>query len=401
MSNPIGTTGASGGGITTPVSLANGGTGVALVDPGADRLLFWDDSAGQFTFLSLDAGLALSDTTLTSLNGWRNQVRNGNFPIWQRGTSITPTDNAYTADGWRGLVEGAGALTISQETSTVPTGAKNAAKLAVTATNNLKLGIFQVIEGINARQYRGRPVILTAKIRINTGETITKVRMAIVEFTGTEDSTTGDPISSWGAEGTNPTLAANWAYLTESGTPTDLSLSGNSFVTVSKTATVGASATNLAVFIWSENRTTTNTHSFYAADVELKGGSVETDFEARPIAVEQMICDRYYQRFTNTSGSTANLCFGGCYTTTNTFNTMYWRTRMRAAPTVTFSGGAGHFLCSDASGVGVAVTGTPTASGIRADGASFYGVVASGLVAGNASAFQFANTSWVSASAEL
>jgi hypothetical protein len=49
-----------------PLSLANGGTGVALVDPNADRILFWDDSAGQFTFLVASTGLAISGTNLTA-----------------------------------------------------------------------------------------------------------------------------------------------------------------------------------------------------------------------------------------------------------------------------------------------------------------------------------------------
>lgn len=49
-----------------PLSLANGGTGVALVDPNADRILFWDDSAGQVTFLTVGTGLSISTTTLSS-----------------------------------------------------------------------------------------------------------------------------------------------------------------------------------------------------------------------------------------------------------------------------------------------------------------------------------------------
>jgi hypothetical protein len=49
-----------------PLSLANGGTGVALVDPNADRILFWDDSAGQFTFLTASTGLDITNTTLTN-----------------------------------------------------------------------------------------------------------------------------------------------------------------------------------------------------------------------------------------------------------------------------------------------------------------------------------------------
>src|ERR1043165_521220 len=52
--------------IQTPVSLANGGTGVALTDPNADRILFWDDSAGSFAFLTAGSGLSISGTTITA-----------------------------------------------------------------------------------------------------------------------------------------------------------------------------------------------------------------------------------------------------------------------------------------------------------------------------------------------
>jgi hypothetical protein len=47
----------------TDVPLADGGTGASLADPGADRIMFWDDSAGVVTWLQL-TGLEISDTTL-------------------------------------------------------------------------------------------------------------------------------------------------------------------------------------------------------------------------------------------------------------------------------------------------------------------------------------------------
>lgn len=50
----------------SPVPLANGGTGAALVDPNADRILFWDDSAGAVGFLTPSTGLAISGTDLTA-----------------------------------------------------------------------------------------------------------------------------------------------------------------------------------------------------------------------------------------------------------------------------------------------------------------------------------------------
>jgi hypothetical protein len=55
--------------LTIPISLANGGTGASLVDPGADRVLFWDDSAGAFTFLTAGSGLDITNTTLTATPG--------------------------------------------------------------------------------------------------------------------------------------------------------------------------------------------------------------------------------------------------------------------------------------------------------------------------------------------
>lgn len=51
----------------TDVALADGGTGASLVNPNADRILFWDDSAGVMTWLSLNAGLEISGTTIRAI----------------------------------------------------------------------------------------------------------------------------------------------------------------------------------------------------------------------------------------------------------------------------------------------------------------------------------------------
>lgn len=53
----------------TDVALADGGTGASLADPGADRILFWDDSAGAVAFLEASTGLTLAGTTLTAAGG--------------------------------------------------------------------------------------------------------------------------------------------------------------------------------------------------------------------------------------------------------------------------------------------------------------------------------------------
>jgi len=68
----------SGNGITnavwnaTNIGLAYGGTGATLTDPNADRIMFWDDSLGATTWLTVGANLNLTDTTLS-----------GNTSNWQ------------------------------------------------------------------------------------------------------------------------------------------------------------------------------------------------------------------------------------------------------------------------------------------------------------------------------
>lgn len=51
---------------TGVVPLAQGGTGQALVDPNADRIVFWDDSDGAMEFLEVGSGLNLTGNTLSS-----------------------------------------------------------------------------------------------------------------------------------------------------------------------------------------------------------------------------------------------------------------------------------------------------------------------------------------------
>lgn len=48
------------------VPMTNGGLNVALTDPNADRILFWDDSAGQYAYLTPGSGLAIAGTTLSA-----------------------------------------------------------------------------------------------------------------------------------------------------------------------------------------------------------------------------------------------------------------------------------------------------------------------------------------------
>lgn len=61
----------------TDVALADGGTGASLTDPNADRMMFWDDSAGAVTWLAPNNGLAVSGTNLNVDPATSAQVNTG------------------------------------------------------------------------------------------------------------------------------------------------------------------------------------------------------------------------------------------------------------------------------------------------------------------------------------
>lgn len=50
---------------------ANGGLGVAFTDPNADRMIFWDDSAGAHAYLAPGNSLAITNTTLDTIQDIR------------------------------------------------------------------------------------------------------------------------------------------------------------------------------------------------------------------------------------------------------------------------------------------------------------------------------------------
>lgn len=98
------------------VSLADGGTGASLTDPNADRIMFWDDSAGAVTWLVPSTGIAITTTNLslshlglealTDPNAdrvafWDDSA--GAFAWLTMGTNLTITGTTLDAAGGGGL----------------------------------------------------------------------------------------------------------------------------------------------------------------------------------------------------------------------------------------------------------------------------------------------------------
>lgn len=278
---------------------------------------------GDVTMAQLVANLSLE---VGQWAGFRNRILNGEFSECQRNgpSAVATADNAYWADRWRYVGEASATMTAHATTFSAPHVFNGILKFTGTTD---KGGVWQVIEGCNIKDLRGKQITLSAALAVSNAR-LGNIKMAVVEFTGTEDSVSGDPISSWNADGTTPTLAASYAFLN---TPANLSV-GTSAASYSVTVTVGASATNLAVFIWNDDKTYSANDSLYLADVQLELGSSATTFERR-MSIEFLLCARYFWM------QNAGLSGGwGANTAQPTFAVAF-PTVMRAAPTAVLVNG--------------------------------------------------------------
>lgn len=287
--------------------------------------------------------MMLDTVSMATVFARTNRVINGDMRVQQRAT-LGSTDDTFTLDRWNLLLEAASAAAVAQETSDVPSnGSNRALKLTVGSGEDNKFGIVTFLEFLDSADLRGKTVSLQAKLKATAA--ITDVRMAVLEWTSTADSLTSDVVGTWGSAGTNPTLAANWAYL---GAPANLSATTSWATYKVEGLTVGASANNIAVFIWCEDETTTiTTDSLLITDVQLEEGAICTQFERRPYQQELAFCQRYFE----TMGSAIydGLGMGSWTTTTNARIWLQYAVRKRANATISFSSAAHFDVSFDAS----------------------------------------------------
>lgn len=95
-------------GLTTHVSgtlpTANGGLGVVLADPEADRILFWDESANTYAYLELGTNLSITGTTINATGGGSSghTIQDEGTPLTARtnlnfvGSTVIVTDSSGT-----------------------------------------------------------------------------------------------------------------------------------------------------------------------------------------------------------------------------------------------------------------------------------------------------------------
>jgi hypothetical protein len=244
-------------------------------------------TSGQF-LKTLGASFDPAWDNIVASSAANSMLHNGDFQIWQRGTSFSAVNRAYGPDRWYALVQGA-----NQQFDIVSTGAAGLANLSCKCTQTqvtaARHGICQLIESNNTTRFRGRAVRFQFSIKADASRNF---RAAIIEWTGTANAPDTDPINSW----TSSTYTTGNFF--KATTTTVTAVSGSLAVTTvwqtfSVSGTVSSSANNIYVMVWSEGTTAQN-GTFTITECGLyDGNTVQSWFSPRYEDVLAQ-CQRYF-----------------------------------------------------------------------------------------------------------
>jgi hypothetical protein len=163
-------------------------------------------------------------------------------------------------------------------------------------------------------------------------------------------------------------------------------------------ATTWAATTAANRAVGQVNIADSDANDWYITGVQLEAGSQASGFEFMPIDVNLARCQRYFKLLGKTNF--ACLMTGQNYSTTNAYSGYQYVTTMRSAPTLSYSA-LSDWVVNGADASGKVLT-DMSITNSNGDSAEFLFTVASGLVAGNATILQAANSnSTISLSAEL
>jgi len=293
---------------TDTISEKTSATGVTI-----DGVLLKDGAIG-----SIASAVAAHLTSINGgqIGGSRNLIINGNFDVWQRGTSFSNANNVYTADRFK-VVAGGGTTgdTVSQQSFTagqtdVPNEPTYFLRYAMGGTSSNKV-MHHRIEDV--RTGAGKTCTLTFYAKASTGHTST-VEVAQVFGSGGSSQVT--------QSAQNYTMTTSWQKFTF--TIALPSISGK---------TIGTSSYVYIAFIRSLSSSNV---SIDIAQMQFEVGEVATPFEHESYAETLQKCERYFQRFVAGANYTG---FSVAFSTgaTSAKATLKFNGKMRAAPTITQS----------------------------------------------------------------
>ena len=246
----------------------------------------------------------------------KNKIINGDFGIWQRGTSFSATGSStYTADRWTVNAFG-GTTTVSRQTftpGTAPVAGYEGSYFLRFASSATFADLIQKVEDV--RTFAGQTVTISFWAKAASSLTLTPTLSQ--EF-GSGGSGAVD------TAGTAASVTTSWTRFTA--TVAVPSISGKTIGTGSSLWLYFLSSTlNTNIDIWG---------------IQLEAGSVATAFNTATgtIQGELAACQRYYYVLADANSQS----FGTCayFTATDILGTVFYPVTMRTTPTFAAASGA-------------------------------------------------------------
>lgn len=281
---------------------------------------------------------------------FKNRVHNGNFDVWQRGTSIAATTGAFTADRWFHNMWPTANGTVSQVATSQTGLPPNCIKMQRTATSTANGAPFvgQAIETSNSSDLAGQQVTFSyyAKCGANFSASGSNMLIAFWTGTGTDQTCQSGTGNGW----TGQVHQIN--YVSQVIT--------TSWVRYSFTVTIPTNATQIGFQIgFAPTGTAGSDDSIYFTGVQLEKGASASSVEYRPYGIELLLCQRYYESlYTSNSTMAGNGSFIALGVAENTSRVQPYypfKVQKRASPSTTLSA-IGTFGMRSAGGVSVVCT---------------------------------------------
>ena len=255
----------------------------------------------------------------TAGNPIANPIINASMQVWQRGTSITCSTTAYSADRWQAYRSVAGA-TVSRQVTGDTTNLPNIQYCARVQrdsgnTSTATIYLAQTLETVNSIPYAGKTVTFSYYARKGANFSGSgDLRVTLQQGAGTDQNVLTSMASST-VVNVYAALTTTWQRFTGSGTVNTTTTQLGLYVDFNPTGTAGA-----ADYV-------------EITGVQIDIGSVALPFRtyAGTIQGELAACQRYYYRSTGYTNS--RYCTGFNETTTNFIAYIKPTVTMRTTPT--------------------------------------------------------------------
>ena len=247
--------------------------------------------------------------------GRKNVIINGDFDIWQRGTSFT--GSKYTADRWDVVVSGTGTTTTTQQAFTlgqtdVPNEPKYYLRIAKSSGVSGASGgdvLTQKVESV--RTFAGQTATLSFYAKASESTTIDF-------FLKQHFGTGGSPSADVDQTPTGVSVTTSWQKFTV--TQAFPSISGK---------TIGSNNDDYLELIMRIDNGSDASVDF--AQIQWEKGSVATDFEKRNIGEELALCQRYFTVLIN---GLEEIATSAAYSGSVILGAVQFPTSMRDDPTI-------------------------------------------------------------------